>query len=205
MAPLKALIKSVYLSIWYCVLGMNLPSGPSVEMGVGRGTLWYCEKTALLIQIMFHPKRNHDFGNTSAAITTVNNRAGSSRHKVKRKKPWAGQSCYSWCQFTCAFFFFKTLDTKDPGSSGDLTEGNCGNWEVQTETSFIFTVKLLCIWPPPSWPMDHFIRLQRQSHHTKISTQRKLCHWKTCFQSSEFGFFVRSNSKMFLYLVKTHF
>lgn len=91
---------------------------------------------------MFHPKRNHNFGNTSAAITTANNRAGSSRHKVKRKKPWAGQSLLSLVSVYMCLFFFKTLDTKDPGSSGDLTEGNCGNWEVQTEISFIFTVKL---------------------------------------------------------------
>ena len=101
----------------------------------------------MLIQIMFHPKRNHDFGNTSAAITThetANNRAGSSRHKVKRKKPGAGQAAILGVSLHVPFVF-KTLDTKDPGSSGGLREGNCGNWEAQTQTSFIFTAKLLCI------------------------------------------------------------
>lgn len=196
MAPLKALIKSVYLSIWYCVLGMNLPSGPS-RNGGGRGTLWYCEKTALLIQIMFHPKRNHDFGNTQPQqLQQLIIGQDLKTQGVQKALSWTVLlSCVS---LHVPFFFFKTLDTKDPGSSGDLREGNCGNWEAQTETSLYFHCKAfvhLTSPHPDLWITS--LRLQRQSHHTKISTQRKLCHWKTCFQSSEFGFFVRATAKCF--------
>ena len=120
---------------------------------------------------MFHPKRNHDFGNTSAAITTnetANNRAGSSRHKVKRKKPWAGQSCHPWCQFPCSFFFLRLWIPRPRGSSGGLREGNCENREAQRLP--LFSLQSFCASDLP----HHDLWITSSDYRDKATIQKYL-------------------------------
>lgn len=99
MVPLKALIKSVHLFIWYCVLGMTLPPQSWQRWGWGET---HC--SAADIDKIPTKVESWIWNTVSAAVTTIEtatDRAVSSRYKEKRKK----RQCYLWCEFTVSLCF----------------------------------------------------------------------------------------------------
>ena len=152
---------------------------------------------------MFHPKRNHDFGNTSAAITThetANNKAGSSRHKVKRKKPGAGQSAILGVSLHVPFFLRlwipTTLAAVVAWGKGTVETGR------RRQRLPLFSLQSFCASELP----NPDLWITSSDYRDKAAIQKYLPKENFVIEkNASSGFFVWSNIKMFMYLVKTHF